>query len=61
MFDSCFAWLIVAPLAYVLSRYTQIDVVLMVLIVQSAEILKAVIGGAMVISGIWAKNIVKQK
>ncbi|MBP5607845.1 MAG: MATE family efflux transporter [Lachnospiraceae bacterium] len=60
VFDSCFAWLIVAPLAYVLSRYTQIDVVLMVLIVQSAEILKAVIGGAMVISGIWAKNIVKQ-
>lgn len=60
LFDSCFVWLLVVPLAYFISRYTQIDVILMVLIVQGTELIKAVIGGAMVISGVWAKNIVKQ-
>ncbi len=60
LFDSCFAWIIVAPLAYFLSRYTQIGVVMMVIIVQGTEIVKAMIGGAVVISGVWAKNIVKQ-
>ncbi len=60
LFDSCFVWLLVVPLAYFLSRYTQIDVIIMVLIVQGTELVKAMIGGAMVISGVWAKNIVKQ-
>ena len=58
LFDSCFAWLIVAPLAYILSRFTQIDVILLVIIVQGTEIIKALIGGAVVVSGVWAKNIV---
>lgn len=59
LFDSCFVWFISVPTAFVLSRYTKIDVVYMLAIVQSLEIIKCVIGGIMVNKGIWAKNIVK--
>ena len=58
IFDSCFVWLLSVPTAYILSRFTQIDVLYMMIIVQSLEIVKCLIGGGMVHSGIWAKNIV---
>ena len=52
--------MIAVPVAYCLSRFTNMDVVYMLLIVQSLEIIKGFIGGGMALSGIWAKNIVKQ-
>jgi len=58
LFDSCFVWVISVPTALILSRFTNINIVLMVAIVQSLEIIKCVIGGIIVHSGIWAKNIV---
>lgn len=57
LFDSCFVWLISVPVAYVLARFTAVDVTRMILIVQSMELIKCVIGGAMVHSGIWAKTL----
>ena len=44
-----------------LSRFTDINVIMLVAIVQSLEIPKAVIGGIMVHSGIWARRIVGPK
>ena len=61
LFDSCFVWVVSVPTAYFLSRYTNINVVLMVAIVQALELPKACIGGIMVHSGIWAKQIVKKE
>lgn len=58
IFDSCFVWVISVPTAFCLSRFSSMDVVLMLVIVQSLEVIKCVIGGAMVHSGIWARNIV---
>ncbi|MCR5357308.1 MAG: MATE family efflux transporter, partial [Lachnospiraceae bacterium] len=58
LFDSCFVWVISVPTAFILSRFTNINVVLLVAIVQSLELPKAVIGGIMVHSGIWARQIV---
>ena len=60
LFDSCFTWVVYVPTAFFLSRYTDIDIVLMFAAVQSLELLKALLGGIMVHSGIWARNIVKQ-
>ena len=61
LFDSCFVWVISVPTAYFLSRYTNINVVMMVAIVQALELPKACIGGIMVHSGIWARQIVKKE
>lgn len=58
LFDSCFVWVISVPTAFVLSRFTMMNIVLMVAAVQGLEIIKCVIGGIMVRSGIWARNIV---
>lgn len=58
VFDSCFVWFVSVPVAFCISRFTSIDVVTMVAIVASLEIIKDIIGGIMVHSGIWAKNIV---
>ncbi len=59
LFDSCFMWVISVPTAYILSRYTGINIIMLVAIVQSLELPKACIGGIMVHSGIWARRIVK--
>ncbi len=61
LFDSCFVWVFSVPAAYMLSRFTDINVIMLVAIVQSLEIPKAVIGGIMVHSGIWARRIVGLK
>ncbi|MCR5421475.1 MAG: MATE family efflux transporter [Lachnospiraceae bacterium] len=60
LFDSCYVWLVSVPTAFFLSRYTKLDVVKLVTVVQSLEIPKAIIGGIMVSTGIWAKKIVKK-
>lgn len=59
LFDSCFAWVIPIPIAFVLSRYTHMNVVPMVALVQSLEVIKCIIAQYLVKSGIWARNIVK--
>ena len=58
IFDSCFVWLLSVPTAFILSRFTQMNVLYMMICVQSLEIVKCLIGGGMVASGIWARNIV---
>lgn len=58
LFDSCFVWVISVPSAFCLSRFTGVNIVLMVAIVQGLELIKCIIGGILVHSGIWAKNIV---
>ena len=60
LFDSVFACLVVAPVAYVLSRYTSMPIVLLYLCCQSMELLKCVVGYLMIRSGVWIQNIVKE-
>jgi len=59
IFDSCFVWIVTVPAAYILSRFTQLGIIPMVLIVQSLEIIKACIGGFMVHKNIWVRNLVE--
>lgn len=61
LFDSCFVWVISVPTAYILSRFTSMNIIMLVATVQSLELPKAVIGGVMVHSGIWARRIVGAK
>ncbi len=57
LFDCCFVWAVSVPAAWVLSRLTALNVLTMVIIVQSLELIKCVIAFRMVQSGIWAKHI----
>lgn len=58
IFDSAFAWVIVVPLAFVLSKYTALPIVPLYIIVQSLDIIKCIIGFFMVKKGMWIRNII---
>lgn len=61
LFDSCFVWAASVPLAFVLSRFTDIDVVTLYAACLGIDIIKCIIGAIFVKSGKWAKNIVSTK
>ncbi|MBO5211503.1 MAG: MATE family efflux transporter [Clostridia bacterium] len=61
IFDSAFAWVIVVPFAFVLSKYTSLPVVPLYLLVQSLDIIKCIIGFFMVKKGMWIRNIIDMK
>lgn len=58
-FDSVYIWLVSVPLAFVLSRYTDINVVLIFVLVQLADLVKCVIGYILLKKGIWLNTIVR--
>ena len=59
IFDSVYTWVIVVPLAFFLSRGTNMSVTWMLSIVNGMEVIKCFIAYAFVRSGIWVRNIVK--
>ena len=59
LFDSFFMWVVSVPVAFVLSRFTDLYVVWIYVCLQMAEWLKCIVGVTMVRKGIWIKNIVK--
>ena len=61
LFDCVFTWVVCLPIAYCLSTFTGLSVVWVFFFVSSADIIKAVIGTIMLVSGIWAKNVVGTK
>lgn len=61
LFDSAFVWGINIPIAYVLSRYTTMPILMLYTCCQSLEIIKCIIGSVMVKKGIWINNIVADK
>lgn len=59
IFDSCFMLFITVPIAFCLSRFTSVSVLIMMAVVLSTDLIKSIVGGIMVHAGIWARNIVK--
>ncbi|MDD6396034.1 MAG: MATE family efflux transporter [Firmicutes bacterium] len=58
IFDSVYMWCFTVPIAFVITRYTAINIVAVYAICQSLEIVKAVIGFIFVRKGVWINNIV---
>lgn len=58
-FDCGFSWLVSVPLAYCLASFTSLGIVTIYFIVQSAELIKCVIGAVLIKKGVWLSNIVK--
>lgn len=58
LFDSVYIWIIDIPLAYILSRFTGVPIVLVYLSCQLVETVKCIIGYALVKKGIWLQDIV---
>ena len=58
LFDSVFLWVITTPVAYVLSRYTNMPIMYLYLCCQLLDIIKCSIGFVLVKKGVWIENIV---
>ena len=61
LFDSVFVWICSIPAAFILSKYTSIDIVWVYFICQMLEFIKCTIGFILVRSGVWVENIVVEK
>ncbi len=59
LFDSCFVWVIVIPLAFILAHFTNMPILLMYICCQLTEIIKCMIGYILVKKGIWINNMTK--
>lgn len=60
LFDSGFVWCISLPIAFILSRYTSISILLLFAITQFINIFKCLLGGYLVHKGSWIRNIVSE-
>ena len=57
LFDAVYTWCVPAVLAFVLSRYTQANVVLMYFAIQFIDVVKLIIGLFMLRSDFWANDL----
>lgn len=60
LFDSVFLWCVSIPVAYVLSRYTDLAILPLYLSIQLLDLIKCAIGFILVKKGVWLNNIVEQ-
>ena len=58
LFDSAYLWVISIPIAYFLSRSTDMYIVWMVVCIQACDLIKCLVGFILVRKGIWVRNIV---
>lgn len=58
LFDSVFVWVTSIPIAFFLSRYTQMSIVLIFFICQMADLIKCIIGVVLIKKGVWLQNII---
>lgn len=61
LFDSVFVWCVNFPVAYFLSRFTGMNIVLLYFMVQATDIIKCVIGFILIKKDIWLNNLVAKK
>jgi putative MATE family efflux protein len=61
LFDSVFVCCVSVPIAFVLSRFTDWNVLYILIMVQIGDWIKCVIGFILVKKGVWMQNIVSKK
>lgn len=59
LFDSAFLWVFNVPLAFVLSRYTDLPIIPMNICIQALELVKCIIAVILLRSRAWVNNLVK--
>nr|MBQ8244474.1 MATE family efflux transporter [Oscillospiraceae bacterium] len=57
LFDSCFVWTVCVPLAYCLSRFTDLSILPLYALCQATELIKCLLGGYMLKQGKWIQNL----
>ncbi len=58
LFDSVFIWVVSVTIAFTLSRFTGLPVIVIYTLVQLGDMIKCVVGFILVKKGVWLQNIV---
>lgn len=58
LFDSGYTWVVAVPVAFILSRFSNLHIFNVYFICQGVEILKCVVGAILVKKNVWISNIV---
>lgn len=58
LFDSVFIWFVSVGIAFTLSRFTALPVIIIYTLVQVGDMIKCVVGFILVKKGVWLQNIV---
>ena len=61
LFDAVYTWVIAVPLAFCLTRYTELTITQVYFCVQFVDIIKVLIGLVMLKSDFWARNVVNEE
>ena len=61
LYDCVFLWTMAVPLAFILSRYTDLKIIPIYAICQIPEIFKAALGARMLHTGSWIQNLTERK
>lgn len=57
LFDSCFVWFVIVPIAFCLSRFTALPIVPLYICCQGTDLMKCVLGWYMIKKGSWIQNL----
>ncbi len=60
LFDSVYSWLLPVPAAYLLCQFTDMPILAIYAIVQSADLIKVAVGYILIRRGVWISNIVTE-
>ena len=60
LFDSGFMWVAIIPLAFCLSRLTDMSIVAMFFVVNAMDLCKCILGYVLLKKGVWLSNIVDE-
>lgn len=60
LFDSVFVWCVSVPAAFILSRYTSVNILALLAVVQSLNAIKCIIGFVLVKKGSWIRNLISK-
>ena len=58
LFDSCFVWVVIVPIAFCCSHFTAMPIIPLYLICQCADLIKCALGYWMIKRGDWIQNLV---
>ena len=58
LFDSVFTWTVSVTLAFTLCHFTALPILTIYILVQSADLIKVIVGYTLVKKGVWITNLV---
>lgn len=60
LFDSVYSWAVTVPIALILCNFTNLSIFAIYTIVQSADIIKVIVGYVLIKKGMWISNLVEE-